>query len=177
MCTRNTTGECATMADGDEPRASRPEAPAIYGFSKETAGRLPWSHATERLERARTYWLATTRPDGRPHVTPIWGVWVGGALYFDGLPTTRWARNLAANPAIAIHLESGEDVVILEGAAEEVTTDEETAAAIVRAWDGKYGRLHPEPATRGVFRLRPRAARAWSRASLEDGTRWRFGDA
>ncbi len=108
--------------------------------------------------------------------TPVWGVWVDGALYFDGLPTTRWARNLAANPVVAVHLESGDDVVILEGVVEDTVTDAELGARIVEAWAAKYGRPLPGPATEGIFRLRPRSARAWSDASLEDGTRWRFAD-
>src|SRR5262249_13917682 len=158
------------------PRASRPEAPATYGFSTSLEGLLPWSHVAERLERARSYWLATTRPDGRPHVAPLWGVWVDEALYFDGLPTTRWGRNIAVNPAIAIHLESGDDVVIIEGQVEDLVTDAATAAGIISAWTAKYGKLHPEPASRGIFRLRPRTARAWSSAALEDGTRWQFDE-
>lgn len=115
--------------------------------------------------------------DGQPHVTPLWGVWVDGALWFDGIPTARWARNLAANPAIAIHLESGDDVVILERDAEDVdaVTDADLAARIVEAWEAKYGEALPQPATRGIFRLRPRAARAWSRFP-HDATRWRFLD-
>ncbi len=129
----------------------------------------------ERLEGARYYWLATARADGRPHVTPVWGVWVDEALYFDGLPTTRWARNLAVNPALSVHLDHGDDVVILEGVVEDLSTDPELGSRIVEAWDTKYRRLHPDPAGRGIFRLRPRTARAWSNELLEDGTRWRFG--
>jgi hypothetical protein len=159
-----------------EPQASWPDAPPSYRFPTDPQRLLPWSHAVERLERARNYWLATTRPDGRPHVTPVWGVWVDGVLYFDGLPSTRWARNLAANPSAAVHLESGDDVVILEGVVEDTVTGAEVGARIVEAWTAKYGRLHPEPTTRGIFRLQPRSARAWSDASLEDGTRWRFAD-
>lgn len=158
------------------PVASPAEAPPVYGFPEGVDGLLPWSYAEERLERARNYWLATTRPDGRPHVTPLWGVWVDGALYFNGLPTARWARNMAANPAVSVHLESGDEVVILEGAAEDVVTDADTGRRVVEAWDAKYGRLHPEPATDGLFRLRPRTARAWSSGSLADGTRWRFAE-
>ncbi len=75
-----------------------------------------------------------------------------------------------------MHLESGDDVVILEGVVEDTVTDAEVGARIVEAWTAKYGRLHPEPATRGTFRLPPRSARAWSDASLEDGTRWRLAD-
>lgn len=125
---------------------------------------------------ARNYWLATARADGRPHVTPVWGAWVEGALYLDGHPATHWMRNLAANPALSVHLESGDDVVILEGVAEDVVTDAALGARIVAAWDAKYGRLHPDPAERGIVRVRSRSVRAWSTASLEDGTRWQFDE-
>lgn len=160
--------------DPAEPEVSRPQAPPSYPFGKNLAPMLPWSHVVERLETARYYWLATMRPDGRPHVTPLWGVWVEEALYLDGPPTAHWARNLAVNPAISVHLESGDDVVILEGMVEDLTTDPELGSRIVDAWNTKYGRLHPDPAGSGILRLRPGTARAWSNESLGDGTRWRF---
>jgi hypothetical protein len=72
--------------------------PEGYQVAADEEPLLPWSRVVERLEQAQNYWLATTWPDGRPHVTPLWGVWVDGALYFDGIPTARWARNMAASP-------------------------------------------------------------------------------
>jgi hypothetical protein len=165
-----------TTQHGREPQARPAQAPPTYGFPKSEEALLPWARAVAQLEAARYYWLATTRPDGRPHVTPLWGVWVEGALYFDGLPTTRWGRNLAANPAAAIHLESGEDVLILEGVVEDLTTDADLGRRITDAWNAKYGRLAPDPAANGIVRLRPRTARAWSTATLEDGTSWRFSE-
>lgn len=166
-----------TAHGGHEPRASRLILATGFKDSDNEGTLLAWSHARERIERARNYWLATTRPDGRPHVAPIWGVCVDGALYFDGIPTARWARNIAANPAVAVHLESGDDVVILEGLAEDIESvrDADTAARIVEAWDAKYGRLHPQPAIDGIFRLRPRTVRGWSRFP-DDATRWQFSD-
>lgn len=160
----------------DEPRASRLHLAAGYQAADE-GPLLPWSRAVERLEGAQNFWLATTRPDGRPHVVPIWGVWVDGALWFDGFPTARWARNLAANPAAALHLESGDDVLILEGIGEDIerVADDDLAGRIVAAWDAKYGQLHPQPVERGIFRLLPREARGWSRFP-RDATRWRFAD-
>ncbi len=160
-----------------EPQASRPQA-RNYQIPTSEEGLLPWSHVEQRLERAQNYWLATTRPDGRPHIKPVWGVWVEGALYFDGSPTSRWARNLAANPAIAVHLESGEDVAILEGTVEDLNTDAELGARVAAAYIAKYGLapddpILPQPATRGIFRLRPRLALAWS-SFPTDATRWRF---
>jgi hypothetical protein len=136
---------------------------------------VPWATVEGQLVGAENYWLATTHPDGRPHVAPIWGAWVEGALYFDGIPTARWARNMAANPAVSVHLESGSDVVILDGMGEDVPsiTDRDLAARIVAAWDTKYGRLHPDPAADGLFRFRPRTGRSWSRFP-DDATRWTF---
>lgn len=155
------------------PRVDRPTAPSVYGFARATAPLLTWEAVEGQLRAARDYWLATVRPDGRPHVTPLWGVWVDGALYVTGFPRARWARNLAANPAVTAHLESGERVVIVEGRAADVVTDAEVGARIVAAWDAKYGRLHPEPATDGIFRILPRSVRAWTdAASFSDATRW-----
>ena len=172
------------MSDADDhhgtqetgrPTVSPLNAPVGYAFPTDAADLLDWAHAERRLEQAHSYWLATTSPNGRPHVTPLWGVWMDGALYFDGHPQTRWARNIAANPAVCVHLESGDDVVILDGLAEDVTTDEALGRRIIAAWMAKYGRLAPDPAGSGMCRMRPRVGRGWSHESLKDGARWRFG--
>lgn len=127
----------------------------------------------QQLELARNYWLATSRPDGRPHVTPLWGAWMDEAFYFQGAPTSRWARNLAANPAASLHLESGDTVIIVDGKVDHVVTDAALAARLVEAWHSKYGRMEPRPATDGLLRLRPRVARAWSEG-LQNAARWTF---
>lgn len=92
--------------------------PDGYGVPETTDGLLEWATVEARLETATEFWLATTRPDGRPHVVPRWGAWLDGRFWYDGSPMTRHARNLAGNPACALHLESGTDVVILEGRSE-----------------------------------------------------------
>ena len=156
-----------------DPRVDRPQGPSDYGFGRATGPLLSWEEVGRRLREARNYWRATTRPDGRPHVTPLWGVWVEGALYVSGAPTTRWARNLAANPAISAHLESGDEVVIVEGRTEDVVTDAALGERIVAAWNAKYGRLAPEPASDGIFQLRPRTVRAWTDIEgFSDAARW-----
>lgn len=157
-----------------EPTSSPLHTPAEYLNPRTTAGLLPWSYARERLEHARNYWLATTRPDGRPHVTPLWGAWVDDMLFFDGSPQTRWGRNIATNPAASINLSNGDKVVIVEGTIEALTTDEDLAARLIAAWETKYGQYPPEPGTRGIYRLRPTVARGWTHGSLTDGTRWTF---
>jgi hypothetical protein len=70
-----------------------------YGLldAAQGTGLLPWSWAVERLTRSHDYWVATVRPDGRPRVMPVWGVWMDDALWFSSSRGSRKARNLAAN--------------------------------------------------------------------------------
>ena len=56
-----------------------------------------WTEGQGRLEKANTYWLAPVRPDGRPTVTPVFSVWLDGALYFGAGRSERKATNLVSN--------------------------------------------------------------------------------
>src|SRR3954468_22320223 len=109
--------QAARTTEAHTPISSRPLMPDGYGVPEHDEGLLEWSWAVERLTAARNYWFCTTRPDGRPHAMPAWAAWVNGTLYFDGSPETRRGRNLAQNASIGVHLESGDEVVILEGRA------------------------------------------------------------
>jgi nitroimidazol reductase NimA-like FMN-containing flavoprotein (pyridoxamine 5'-phosphate oxidase superfamily) len=146
-------------------------------------GMLEWSWAVEQLTSARNYWFSTTRPDGRPHAMPAWAVWLDDALYFDGSPETRRGRNLTHNPAISVHLESGDQVVVLEGNATEAGRPEPAfALRLVEAFSTKYGPSHdykPEPDTwdnGGLWILRPKVAFGWD-AFPTALTRWQFSGA
>jgi pyridoxine/pyridoxamine 5'-phosphate oxidase len=133
---------------------------------------------SERLTSARTYWVGTTRPDGRPHTAPVWGVWMDEAFTFATARDSRKGRNLAANPALVVHLDSGEAVVILEGLAKEVT-DPSLLAQFADAYEAKY-RWRPDTARaeQVVYALRPRAAFTWQESDFpESGVRWRFDGA
>jgi len=167
-----------------EPQADRPRFPTDYGVPTDEAGLLPWSHARERLENAAVYWISTTRPNGRPHAAPVWGVWIDDTLYFDGSPQTRRGRNLAANPAVAVHLESGgegKDVVIAEGEAREIRAPNPSLAVrLAAAYTAKYASegYSPSPETwegGGLYQMRPRVVIAWTNLG-KDPTRWHFGD-
>src|SRR6476661_1027729 len=92
-----------------EPRRRRPPFKG-YGVPESEDGMLPWNWATERLETARNYWISTTRPDGRPHSMPVWGIWLDGTFFFGSGRNSAKSRNLAANPAIVVHLESGDEL-------------------------------------------------------------------
>src|SRR5215204_4536369 len=87
------------------PQPDRPWMPDGYGIAKDEDGLLTWDYVTEVLKDALNYWIGTTRPNGSPHARPVWGAWLDDTCYFEGSPDTRWGRNLAANPAIVVHVE------------------------------------------------------------------------
>jgi pyridoxamine 5'-phosphate oxidase-like protein len=129
-----------------------------YGITHAAEGMLPWSFASERLERSHNYWICTTRPDGRPHAMPVWGVWVEGALYFSTAPSSVKARNLGRNPALVVHLESGDECVILEGVAEQVLDpDPALFERIADGYAAKVRGLPPGPSD-GPGHVPPAAA-------------------
>jgi nitroimidazol reductase NimA-like FMN-containing flavoprotein (pyridoxamine 5'-phosphate oxidase superfamily) len=155
------------------PSASRPRIPG-YGIPKDRKGLLPWSHVAERMTQAMHYWVSTAGPGARPHATPVDGLWLDDRLYFGGSQQTRRHRNLLANPAVSVHLESGTDVIILEGDALELREpDRDLTTRLSKASAEKYG-YGPKPedyAKGGVFVLHPRVVFAWKQFP-KDATRW-----
>ena len=96
----------------------------------EESGTTSWEVARDRLanpEEQRTSWLATTRPDGRPHLMPVIAFWIDGAIHIVAGEGTRKARNLAAEGRCVIATSSTTlpslDIVI-EGRAEPVTDED-----------------------------------------------------
>ena len=94
-------------------------------------GTTPWEVARERLanpDESWTNWLATTRPDGRPHLMPVIAVWIDDAFHFIAGEGTQKARNLAANDRCAIAIGSrtlpSMDIVV-EGTAEPLSDPDE----------------------------------------------------
>ncbi len=163
------------------PLASRPDPAGYFLTAGEGTGLLPYSHATQQLERARNYWLATAGLDGRPHCMPVWGIWIDERFVFSTGPVTKKARNLAENPAAVLHLESGAQVVVLECSAREVTEPHALEAFRI-AYNTKYAwDFTPEQLSGGgVFELRPTKAFAWCGDHDEEfsgtATRWTFPD-
>ena len=96
------------------PIVDRPIMPEGYGVESATEV-VAWETVVVKLTESKNYWLATTRPDGRPHVVPRWGVWVDDMFWYDGSPDTLHVRNLSGDDRCSLHLESGSDVVIVEG--------------------------------------------------------------
>lgn len=156
--------------------------PEGYGVPESEEGMLEWAAVEDRLVASQQYWMATTRPDGRPHVVPRWGVWLDGGLYYDGAPTTVHVGNLHANPACTLHLEDGWEAVIVDGeAAPAEPPGLELGGRIAAAMSGKYGAKGYEPgpdswegeAAGGLVRFTPMRALAWFDFP-NDVTRFRF---
>jgi len=152
-----------------------PHIPSDYGL-KHRKQYLPFRHAEDRLTKSRNYWICTTRPDGRPHSIPVWGFWIDGALYFGTGRLSRKARNLAHNPAVSIHLDSGDDVVILEGAAIEVDlANKSQLKKLDAASRAKYKMPMAIAPENVLYSVRPRVVLAWTEKDFpNNATRWQF---
>lgn len=158
-----------------EPRAGRPMMPREYGLVGRRSAVLPWTWARRRLTGAHNYWISTTRPDGRPHAMPIWGLWLDEMFLFSTSRRSRKGRNLSRRPQAVVHLESGDETVILEGRVREVRG----AALLARygdAYHAKY-RFRPDPGDRKnvTYALKARVGFAWRERDFpKSATRWRF---
>lgn len=164
------------------PRRERPTFPDGYGLPDTDQGLLEWSALRSRLVESKHYWLATVRPDGRPHVVPRWGVWVDDRLYYDGSPTTRHARNAEANHACTLTLEDGARALILDGTSEATRADADDLGARLSTAFVKYHDDGYSPAPDawaddqggGLRVFTPNVALAWV-SFPTDATRFVFG--
>ncbi len=165
----------------------------IYGSKP-----IPWSRALGQLEATATqtpeeagamksYWLATVRDDGRPHVTGVGALWVDGMFYFTSGAGTRKSQNLAENPhcVIAVGLD-GLDLVV-EGTAAKVT-DHATVRRLAeryaaQGWpasasDGaitaEYSAPSAGPPPWDLYAVTPVTAFGVATKEPSGATRWRF---
>jgi hypothetical protein len=118
-----------------EPKVGRPHIPG-YSVEQSHDGVLPWSWAEERLKASRNYWVAVTRAEGGPHLTPVWGVWHDDAFWFSTGGAVK-VRALAADPRCVISTESGTEAVIAEGVASR-DGDRAKMRDAIRTYNEKY---------------------------------------
>ncbi|MEP6648717.1 MAG: pyridoxamine 5'-phosphate oxidase family protein [Lapillicoccus sp.] len=156
-----------------EPVVEQLDLPAAY----ESPDRLlTWADVEPRLADAKVYWLATIQADGSPHVVPIDGMWLDGAAWFGGHPSTRHTRNLRNDSRAVIHLEDGTAAVIVHGVAAVHVPDDQGAARLATSAETKYGYSQPAATYReDVWRLTPTTVLAWNELH-RDATRFRFTD-
>jgi general stress protein 26 len=123
-------------------------------FSAPDATATPWEDTERALRDAELYWITTVRPDGRPHVTPLIGVWFEGAMHFTTGLEEQKGRNLEHNASVALTTGTntwaqGLDVVV-EGRADRVT-DRGSLERLASAIEAKYGAAWHFDIGDGVF--------------------------
>ena len=92
-----------------------------YGMGTDAGAKhRQWRDVVNEIGGSRSWWVCTVRSGNRPHAMPVWGVVVEDRMIFSTDPDSIKGRNLARRPAVIVHLESGDDVVIVEGRAERI---------------------------------------------------------
>ena len=160
-----------------------PEPIRMFGAPPD-AEPLDWSWVVEQLTAAETYWVCTTvdpDPEGMnyPHPRPVWGVWLDHWLHLSlGSPTLR--RHIGFHPGVTVHLDSGLDVVLVEGLAIQSTAGE--SARAIEAYDAKYDWSYDVDQYGAFVRVEPDFVMAWraagpaGRDGFRHAGRWRFPD-
>jgi hypothetical protein len=125
------------------PRVERPDMSA-YGVPSDADGALPWEWAERRLVENHNYWVVTVDPQGRPHSTPVWGVWMAGdeRFWFSCSEGSLKARNLATNPHVVVTTADTVEVVSVEGTATPASVESSAARTVADAYAAKY---EPDP--------------------------------
>lgn len=140
---------------------------------------VTWSEVASRLADSRTYWLSTVTKRGAPHAAPVWGVVVDDVLYLYTERHSVKAHNLANDPRVVLHLESGEDVVIVHGEVADLGKPQEHPE-VMAALDAKYPRPEDaqylpsaDDAFDALYAVRPHRALLWQLADW-DGSQQRW---
>ena len=79
------------------------------------------AHMDARLRTEPTIWLCSVRPNGRPHLVPVWFTWDGETITIFSQPGNQKLHNVEHNPSVILALDTadeGFDMVQIEGHAE-----------------------------------------------------------
>jgi F420H(2)-dependent biliverdin reductase len=103
---------------------------------REIMAQTPSQESLEKLSSQQVIWFCSVRANGRPHMVPIWFVWVSGFFYVSTDPKSVKSRNIRANPRVSLALEDGTHPLICEGAARPVPAP--VSVEIKAAFNQKY---------------------------------------
>lgn len=165
------------MSDTSGPAGaerSRPVTESSYDIPEDEADLLDWAFVGNVMANDREYWVATVGEQNQPHTRPVWGVWIDDTFHCGGGAETRWVKNATANPAVTVHRQDAEKVVIIEGEAERLDADadgvdQDRLERIDDAYEQKYDVRHGTP----VFAIHPDRVLAWTDFPT-DATKWTF---
>jgi nitroimidazol reductase NimA-like FMN-containing flavoprotein (pyridoxamine 5'-phosphate oxidase superfamily) len=165
------------------------EDPAIATplLPDDTRPQPTWSDVSRHLAEADTYWLATIRPDGAPHVIPVLAVWSDGGVHFAAGRTSRKAANLSRDARCTITTSTPGIDLVVQGRAARVSDDarlRNVAAAYATKYDWHvdvcdgafYGEGAPTagPPPYDVYEITPTTIFAFGTTESFGATRWRF---
>ncbi len=157
------------------PKADRPFAPG-YGIVAPDKGKgvLSWTWVAKKMTPCRTFWLSTIHAShARPHVMPLWGVWVDDAFYFSTGRKSRKGQNLTANSACTIANDNGEEAVIVEGLATQVN-DAAVLERVASVYQKKY-KMDPRSMGEPIYRVQPRRVFGFvEKTFAQSATRWKL---
>ncbi len=157
------------------PVAGRPYMPGYDMMFSKNRKSLPWPWAVRRLTDSHNYWLITTWPDGKPHATPVWGVWARNSFFFSAGKESRKSKNLQHSPHCIVCPENAAEAVMLEGAAK-TCTDNALLRDCMRAYKKKY-KYDLKGTKDPIYRVVPRVALGISEnltGTKSNPTRWTF---
>jgi len=129
----------------------------LYG-EPSTLAPLEWSWVDAQLLASGTYWV--TAPGGtHPHPRPVWGCWhLDRIILSVGSPVIR--RLAGVGTPVTVHLDSGTDVVIVEGVIAGATDAPDVLDAYNRKYDWAYSVADYGP----LMTIRPQTVLAWRAA-------------
>jgi PPOX class probable F420-dependent enzyme len=114
------------------------------------------------LERPLYGHLATTRPDGRAQVNPMWFDWDGEKLFFTHTTKRQKYRNITANPNVAMSISDPDNpyrYLEIRGVVEEVVPDPtgKFYLHLIDRYSGPLTEAGPDKADRVILVVRPTA--------------------
>jgi len=113
------------------------------------------------MQSERNIWMATTRPDGRPHVAPLWFIWHEDRVYImtGGVKLANVRRNGFA----ALNTEDGDSVVIIEGTTKIIPLEDALFEIVAQLFIERYGwDIHDSVAEQALIEIAPIKVLTWN---------------
>lgn len=132
---------------------------------------MRWRAIIARLSREETIWIATVRHDGRPHLVPVWYVWLEDKIYISTGTDTQKFANLHLNQNVALSLPDTSSVILIEGEAH--VADRATVNVVADyfyhkyEWDFRYD----DSASWRLIEITPHKILAWGDGYDAEGAR------
>lgn len=149
------------------PRRVKPKFPEEWHVPNDPKMWITWEHANDKLALETVYWVSTASRLGQPHAAPVWGIWKENRFYFETDPKSVKGRNLLDNQSLIVHVQDGNDTVILEGKARKENRPKKLLE-LKNDYTAKY-QYTPDWSKQRVqivFRVEPRIAHAWKASRM-----------